>query len=190
MISISDLKYQKSSRMPNIKMFFKPKKIETNKEDLALNQDLAIITKMNQEFATSLDLSETLQKALEVIIKRLNAQAANIFLIEEKKQVFQCIASKYQSYLDEYEIPLTQGVMGKAVLQKKCIRVGDVRKDVREIAEFYFDLDNKTNFTTYSVLCSPLIVANECIGVIHCLNKKGTNKLFEDGDRKLLEILS
>ena len=190
MISIHDLKYQKSSRLPDIKMFFKTKKNEVNKEDSVLNQDLAIITKMNQEFATSLDLNETLQKALEVIIKRLNAQAANIFLIEEKKQIFQCIASKYQSYLEEYEIPLTQGVMGKAVLQKKCIRVGDVRKDVREIAEFYFDLDNKTNFTTYSVLCSPLIVGNECIGVIHCLNKKGTNKLFEEGDRKLLEILS
>ena len=171
-------------------MFFKPKKIEVNKEDLALNQDLAIITKMNQEFATSLDLNETLQKSLEVIIKRLNAQAANIFLIEDKKQVFQCIASKYQSYLEEYEIPLTQGVMGKAVLQKKCVRVGDVRKDVREIAEFYFDLDNKTNFTTYSVLCSPLIVSDECIGVIHCLNKKTNNKLFEENDRKLLETLS
>ena len=51
MISISDLNYQKSIRMPNIKMFFKPKKIEVNKEDLTLNQDLAIITKMNQEFA-------------------------------------------------------------------------------------------------------------------------------------------
>jgi sigma-B regulation protein RsbU (phosphoserine phosphatase) len=176
--------------MPNIKMFFKSKKIEPKKEDLTLNQDLAIITQMNQEFATSLDLNETLQTALEVIIKRLNAQAANIFLIEEKKQVFQCIASKYQSYLEEYEIPLTQGVMGKAVLQKKCIRVGDVSKDVREIAEFYFDLDNKTNFTTYSVLCSPLIAANECIGVIHCLNKKTTNKLFEESDRKLLETLS
>ena len=174
----------------SIKMFFKPKKIEpVNKED-DLNQDLAIITQMNQEFATSLDLNETLQTALEVIIKRINAQAANIFLIDEKKQVFQCIASKYQSYLDEYEIPLTQGVMGKAVLQKKCIRVGDVRKDVREIAEFYFDLDNKTNFTTYSVLCSPLIAANECIGVIHCLNKKTSAKLFEENDRKLLETLS
>ena len=171
-------------------MFFKPKKIEpVNKED-DLNQDLAIITQMNQEFATSLDLNETLQTALEVIIKRINAQAANIFLIDEKKQVFQCIASKYQSYLDEYEIPLTQGVMGKAVLQRKCIRVGDVRKDVREIAEFYFDLDNKTNFTTYSVLCSPLIAANECIGVIHCLNKKTSSKLFEENDRKLLETLS
>jgi len=174
----------------SIKMFFKPKKIEpVNKED-DLNQDLAIITQMNQEFATSLDLNETLQTALEVIIKRINAQAANIFLIDEKKQVFQCIASKYQSYLDEYEIPLTQGVMGKAVLQRKCIRVGDVRKDVREIAEFYFDLDNKTNFTTYSVLCSPLIAANECIGVIHCLNKKTSSKLFEENDRKLLETLS
>ena len=171
-------------------MFFKSKKLEPKKEDNTLNQDLAIITQMNQEFATSLDLNETMQTALEVIIKRLNAQAANIFLIEDKKQVFQCIASKYQSYLDEYEIPLTQGVMGKAVLQKKCIRVGDVRKDVREIAEFYFDLDNKTNFTTYSVLCSPLIAANECIGVIHCLNKKTSAKLFEENDRKLLETLS
>ena len=153
-------------------MFFKSKKTEPVKEDSRI-QDLKIITQMNQDLATTLDLNETLQNALEVIIKRINAQAANVFLIEEKKQVFQCIASKYQAYLDEYEIPLTQGVMGKAVLQRKCIRVGDVRKDVREIAEFYFDLDNKTNFTTYSVLCAPLIAANECIGVIHCLNKNG-----------------
>ena len=29
MISISDLNYQKSSRLPNIKMFFKPKKVDT-----------------------------------------------------------------------------------------------------------------------------------------------------------------
>jgi len=120
----------------------------------------------------------------------LNAQAANIFLIEEKKQVFQCIASKYQSYLEDFEIPITQGVMGRAVLNKKCLRVGDVRKDVREIAEFYFDLDNKTNFTTYSVLCAPLIVSDECIGVIHCLNKKSDSKLFEENDRKLLETLA
>ena len=171
-------------------MFFKTKKPEPIKQDSSTSQDLAIITQMNQEFATSLDLNETLQTALEAIIKRINAQAANIFLIDEKKQVFQCIASKHQSYLEEYEIPLTQGVMGKAVLQKKCIRVGDVRKDVREIAEFYFDLDNKTNFTTYSVLCSPLLVSGECIGVIHCLNKKTNTKLFEENDRKLLETLS
>ena len=170
-------------------MFFKSKKAEPVKEDSRI-QDLKIITQMNQDLATTLDLNETLQNALEVIIKRINAQAANIFLIEEKKQVFQCIASKHQAYLDEYEIPLTQGVMGKAVLQKKCIRVGDVRKDVREIAEFYFDLDNKTNFTTYSVLCAPLIAANECIGVIHCLNKKTEDKLFIEDDRKLLETLS
>ena len=83
-------------------MFFKTKKPEPIKQDLSTSQDLAIITQMNQEFATSLDLNETLQTALEAIIKRINAQAANIFLIDEKKQVFQCIASKHQSYLEEY----------------------------------------------------------------------------------------
>ena len=145
---------------------------------------------MNQEFAISLDLNETLNTALKIIITRLNAEAANIFLINNKTNKFECIASLNQDHLDEYQLNLKDGVMGKAVDQRKCIRVGNVRKDVREIAEFYFDLDNKTNFTTFSVLCSPLIAANECIGVIHCLNKKTNEKLFIEDDRKLLELLS
>ena len=171
---------------------FKPKKPEEEKkpEISQANIDLEIITNMNQEFALSLELKETLNTALKVIIGRINAQAANIFLINDQKKKFECIASINQDYLDEYELDLTDGVMAKAVEQKKCIRVGNVRKDVREIAEFYFDLDNKTNFTTYSVLCSPLIAANECIGVIHCLNKKTDDKLFIEEDRKLLETLS
>ena len=171
-------------------MFFGSKKPEVDKNEDVSSKDLALINQMNNDLAGSLDLKETLQNALELIIKRINAQAANVFFIEDKKQVFQCIASKYQAYLEDFEIPITQGVMGKAAASKKCIRVGDVRKDVREIAEFYFDLDNKTNFTTYSVLCSPLLVSGECIGVIHCLNKKTSTKLFEENDRKLLETLS
>ena len=170
---------------------FKSKKpVEPKKEAEQVNVDLELVTKMNQDFALSLDLNDTLMNALRVIIARLNAQAANIFLINEEKKKFECIASLHQDYLDEYELDLKDGVMGKAVEQRKCIRVGNVRKDVREIAEFYFDLDNKTNFTTYSVLCSPLIAANECIGVIHCLNKKTDDKLFIEDDRKLLETLS
>ena len=173
-------------------LFFKTKKpiLNETKNEAQDNVDLQIINKMNQEFAISLDLKETLNTALKIIITRLNAQAANIFLINNKAKKFECIASLNQDYLDEYQLDLKDGVMGKAVDLRKCIRVGDVRKDVREIAEFYFDLDNKTNFTTFSVLCSPLIAANECIGVIHCLNKKTNDKLFIEDDRKLLELLS
>jgi len=173
-------------------MFLFKSKKEAEKKDQKhqVNVDLEIITRMNQEFAVSLDLNDTLKTALQVIIARINAQAANIFLTNEKKGKFECIASLHQNYLDEYELDLKDGVMGQAVRQRKCIRVGNVRKDVREIAEFYFDLDNKTNFTTYSVLCSPLIAANECIGVIHCLNKKTEDKLFIEDDRQLLETLS
>ena len=173
-------------------LFFKTNKPEPSKDSEVSqdNIDLQIINKMNQEFAMSLDLDETLNTALKLIIDRLNAQAANIFLINNKTKKFECIASQNQDHLDEYQLDLRDGVMGKAVEQKKCIRVGDVRKDVREIAEFYFDLDNKTNFTTFSVLCSPLIAANNCIGVIHCLNKKTNDKLFKEDDRKLLELLS
>ena len=171
---------------------FKPTKKEEPKkvEDSRVNQDLELVMKLNQEFASSLDLNDTLNTALKQIVSRLNAQAANVFLINEKIKKFECIASLHQDYLEDYQLDLKDGVMGKAIEQRKCIRVGDVRKDVREIAEFYFDLDNKTNFTTFSVLCAPLIAANECIGVIHCLNKKTNNRLFEEEDRQLLETLS
>ena len=173
-------------------LFFKSKKpiLNETRSNTQDNVDLQIINKMNQEFAISLDLSETLKTALQIIITRLEAQAANIFLINNKIKKFECIASLNQDHLDEYKLELTDGVMSKAIDQRRCIRVGNVRKDVREIAEFYFDLDNKTNFTTYSVLCAPLIAANDCIGVIHCLNKKTNEKLFIEDDRKLLELLS
>ena len=69
-------------------IFFKSKKsiVEEKDKNLDINVDLGIITKMNQEFAHSLDLNDTLKTALQVIIARINAQAANIFLINEKKK--------------------------------------------------------------------------------------------------------
>ena len=110
-------KYQKINEYQFINsMFFGPKKKETTKVDDTSSKDLELVTKMNQEFAKTLDLKETLNNSLELIIKRINAQAANIFLIDEKNQSFQCIASKHQAYLEDFEIPITQGVMGNCLL--------------------------------------------------------------------------
>ena len=48
-------------------MFFGAKKKETVKTDDTSSKDLELVTKMNQEFAMSLDLKETLNNALELI---------------------------------------------------------------------------------------------------------------------------
>ena len=85
-------------------MILRAKKKQTNKVEDTSGKDLELITIMNQEFAKSLDLKETLNNSLELIIKRINAQAANIFLIDDKTQTFQCIASKHQAYLEDFEI--------------------------------------------------------------------------------------
>ena len=69
-------------------MFFGSKKPEVDKKEDVSSKDLALINQMNNDLAGSLDLKETLQNALELIIKRINAQAANVFFIEDKKQVF------------------------------------------------------------------------------------------------------
>ena len=63
-------------------IFFKPQepKKDEKKENLQVNVDLGLITKMNQEFAVSLDLNDTLKTALQVIIARINA-GDGIFLL-------------------------------------------------------------------------------------------------------------
>ena len=114
-------------------LFFKSKKpiLNETRSDTQDNVDLQIINKMNQEFAISLDLSETLKTALQIIIARLEAQAANVFLINNKIKKFECIASLNQDHLDEYKLELTDGVMAKAVDQRKCIR----------FLSFYFEVN-------------------------------------------------
>ena len=79
---------------------FKPKKTEV--VEPKFNQDLEIISQMNQEFALSLDLNETLQTALKVIIQRINAKAANVFLINIKIVSIEMIEAVGQNYLDSY----------------------------------------------------------------------------------------
>ena len=83
-------KYQKFNEYQFINnMFFGAKKKETTIVEDTSVKDLELITKMNQEFAMSLDLKETLNNSLELIIKRINAQSHNIILIDEKNQSFQ-----------------------------------------------------------------------------------------------------
>ena len=71
-------------------LFFKSKKpiLNETRSDTQDNVDLQIINKMNQEFAISLDLTETLKTTLQIIITRLEAQAANVFLINTKLSFF------------------------------------------------------------------------------------------------------
>ena len=78
-------------------LFFKTKKpiLTETRSETQDNVDLQIINKMNQEFAISLDLKETLNTALQIIITRLNAQAANIFLINNNSNIYKILRNCY-----------------------------------------------------------------------------------------------
>ena len=77
MISITVIVTKKTVQCQLQRMFRIIKEPEKpKKEEPKFNEDLEIISQMNQEFAISLDLNETLKTALKVIVKRINAQAA------------------------------------------------------------------------------------------------------------------
>ena len=97
---------------------FKPKKQEEPKAQVVskANADLEIITKMNQEFASSLDLNETLNTALKVIIERING-FKNKFLIKLNKFKFFFVdISRKKAITDNKIIPSINMILATCVI--------------------------------------------------------------------------
>jgi sigma-B regulation protein RsbU (phosphoserine phosphatase) len=78
--------YQKINEYQFINsMFFGAKKKETTKIDDTSSKDLELVTKMNQEFAKSLDLKETLNNSLELIKMNLRSMLKLLTMIQARK---------------------------------------------------------------------------------------------------------
>jgi sigma-B regulation protein RsbU (phosphoserine phosphatase) len=83
-------------------------------------------------------------------------------------------------------LPATAGIVGKTVTSRTTQIVRDVTKD----PNFAKNVDAGTGFVTRSILCTPLIVKNECIGALELINKRGGDGLFDDRDKHLLGALA
>ena len=64
------------------------------------------------------------------------------------------------------------------------LRVADTKSDER----FNADVDTVTGYETRSVLCVPLLIKKEVIGVIELLNKK--EGFYSEKDKELITYLS
>ena len=147
-------------------MFFKSRKPENKETDksLQVNVDLEIVTKMNQEFAVSLDLNDTLKTSLHVIIARINAQAANIFLINDS-----CIITP----------DLKSGCLN-GVMRKNIIRI--LKKNNIQIVE--------RDVNTYELSDADEIFGCNSIQGIFSITKYRKNELKFNLTKKILDLLN
>ena len=148
------------------------------------HRQLELIAEMSHEFANSRDLDNTLQRGLEQVAAYVDAEAASLFLIEERTGDLVCRACVGPVDIIGLRLSAGQGVVGRTVSQNRPVHVNDAGLD----PYFAARVDAETGFATRSILCAPLSVRERCLGAIELLNKAGGD-VFHAADRQFLRAL-
>jgi len=77
------------------------------------------------------------------------------------------------------------GIAWWSLINRKPIKIDDAQSDER----FDAGVDSGTGFVTRCILAAPIVVQDDCIGVIELLNKKQSDT-FDEGDLFRLEEIS
>ncbi len=151
-----------------------------------LGEYLELLAKIGQDFASSLDISSSLDKALARIADNLGAEAASLFLLENDDKELVCRACFGPTDITGLRIGAVDGIVGRTVQDNCCQIVRDVRLD----PDFAKSVDEESGFTTRSILCAPMSVKDRRVGAIELLNKRGGDGLFSHEDQYALQVLA
>ena len=148
--------------------------------------NLELLAVMGQDFASSLDIEASLMRAIKHITEYVDAEGGALFLLDDEGETLRCHACVGPTEITGLTLKSDQGIVGRCVKNDASEFIRDVSKD----AGFHGGVDEKTGFTTRSILCAPMSVKEERIGAIELINKRGGDGLFDDSDLHLLQAMS
>ena len=138
---------------------------------------VTVLIEVGQALVANLSTEAVLTAALDVVQRVLAAEASSIFLADHDTGDLRIYLAdpQHAGVLKSLVQPRGKGLSGLALEQGKAILVPDAYKDPR----FDPSADKKTGFRTRSVICVPLRVLGEDLGVIQVLNKKDGGSFAE-----------
>ena len=152
----------------------------------ALTGHLELLAKMSGHLAVTLNIEDTIEKALELITKYVNAEAGSLFLLGDDGLHLTCKASVGPVDIRGITLKADEGIVGQCVSANMSRMV----RDVGEAANFAQSVDESTGFRTRSILCSPMSTQNIRLGAIELINKKDGDGLFSETDLMMLQTLT
>ena len=155
-------------------------------EEIDFGEYLEFLAVIGHDFASSLDIGDTLSKALNRIVTYMDAEAASLFLLEEDDRELTCRACFGPVNITGLRLAADAGIVGRSVQENVCQIVRDVKND----PDFARSVDDRSGFITRSILCAPLSVKDRRVGAIELINKHGGDALFSDHDRHGLQVLA
>lgn len=141
------------------------------------NNNLANLYVASYQLHSTLDYEEVLQIILEIIINLIGGEAFAIYLLDEKANMLNPEASEGVSISDVPQVPLGEGVIGKAVHTNESYFNDDPAQDLQDL---YQD----------PLVCIPLTIKDDVIGAIVLFRLLQQKVSFAPVDFELFTLLA
>ncbi len=153
------------SRLPTVKM-----------------QD-ALLLALGELVKDPVSAERLLHRIVDVMAEMIDADRGTIFWLDESDEALVSVVAHLPE-LEEIRVPLGEGVAGRVARTGSLMNI-----PYRDEADFWSEIDQKTGYTTESMLAGPLVDSSgDIIGVVQLLNKRGGH--FTEADEELLQRLS
>lgn len=148
---------------------------------------LAFLAGLSQALAVSIDLDETLALAVHRIIDFMQAEAASLFLLDEKaaEPTLECRICAGPIDVRGLRVAVGQGVVGRAVAENALQVVADATTDPR----VWRPVDRPDMPPACSLACAPLRTAAGPIGALEIINRLD-GRPFTRADAELLDVIA
>ena len=129
------------------------------------------------------DLDTLLNSIIKYAVEIAGGEAASILLLNKEKQelFFKACLGKKSSEIKKFKVKVGEGIAGWVAKTGKSLIINDVNRDSRWNKKY----DINTKFTTKSLICVPLMLEKEIVGVMEVINKKD-KRYFDKNDEEIL----
>jgi hypothetical protein len=86
----------------------------------SVSAHLELLSKMSGHLAVTLNIEETIQKALDLIVQFVKAEGGALFLLDEKSDILVCKASVGPVDIRGITLATGEGIVGQCVAQPYC----------------------------------------------------------------------
>jgi diguanylate cyclase (GGDEF)-like protein len=171
-----------------VKRIFKESKVlyENNKlkyDLFSAKRELSFYEDMSKAFTSSLELSDILTKIMNRVKEMIEAESWSVLLVDQEtgELVFEKTGAKKTKEIQKFRLKIGEGIAGWVAQEGIPVVVPDVSKDER----FMGKIDKAIHFKTKSLICIPIKIKEQVLGVIELVNKT-TGEHFGKEDLDLL----
>jgi len=149
------------------------------------SERLELLLEAGRLLSSKLELPELLNTVLHLAARVVDSETASLLLLDEKTQELHFdVALGLGEEAAKTRLRLGQGIAGAVAKTRQAEILNEVRSDPRWSPA----TDERSGFTTRSILAVPLLLKGRLVGVVEAINKR--DGLFEEIDREALEAFA